>query len=249
MLVCPHCRGENAEEARFCNRCGRELEPLQTAMVSRPQTEGAVSELDMPPPKSPSPVFGVVMLGVLGLAIAGGLTWWVLRPSPAGEAAAADRCVGKFESPLNPYCVEVPEGWRGRTIRTATGALDVFTPIAEEDIGVAVRAGTVVPGVTTGLYAQEIRSTQETAGLSLTDVEGIRVGGEVGATWDFAARDQEGSLVQVRHVVVVRGDVGWRITLEGDRESFEEAALPFQQMLATWTFNYPEAQIGPGQPS
>jgi hypothetical protein len=244
VLVCPHCRGENSEESRFCNRCGRELEPMQMAMVSRERSDGT-TELDMPPPKKPSPVFGIVVLVGLGLAIAGGVTWFALRPEPT--SVAADRCQGKFESPLNPYCVLVPEGWRGRTVRTATGALDIFQPTSQEGVGVAVRAGTVVPGVTTGLYAQEIRSTQETAGLSLTDVQGIRVGGEIGATWDFAARDGEGSLVQVRHVVVVRGDVGWRITLEGERDSFEEALAPFRQMLATWTFNYPAPEGGPGQ--
>ncbi|HJV05355.1 MAG TPA: zinc-ribbon domain-containing protein [Actinomycetota bacterium] len=240
MLVCPNCRGENPEEARFCSRCGRTLEPTHAVLLSRPQTDESTTELDVPPPKKPSPVPGIIALVVLGLALAGGGLWWLLRPDPT-TAARPDACRGRsFQSPLNPYCVEVPEGWTGQTVRTSTGALDTFEPEAEaSNVLVAVRAGSVVPGVTTAIYAQEIRSTQETVGLSLTPVRAIRVGGEIAAVWDFTARDQAGELIQQRHVVMVRGDLGWRITMTGQPPEFEEAIPPFIQLLSTWRFDYP----------
>jgi hypothetical protein len=210
------------------------------AMVSRPRPEeGTGTELDVPPPKQPSPLPGLIVLIVLGLAILGGVTWWLLRPEPA--TTVADPCAGKFRSPLNPYCVEVPEGWTGRTIRTTTGALDTFRPSEENpDVGVVVKAGSVVPGVTTGIYAQDIRSTQEAVGLSLTPVRATRLDGEIAVVWDFTAREQTGELIQQRHVVVVRGDLGWRITLTGDPEKVDEAAVPFSELLSTWRFDYPE---------
>jgi hypothetical protein len=247
VLVCPQCRGENPEEARFCSRCGRALEPLHTAVVSRPRPEEGATELDVPPPKRPSPLPGVLALVVLGLALVGGTAWWLLRSEPT--STAADPCQGKFRSPLNPYCVEVPPGWTGRTIRTTTGALDTFRPSEESpDVGVVVQAGSVVPGVTTGIYAQDIRSTQEAVGLSLTPVRATRLDGEIAVVWDFTARGQTGELIQQRHVVVVRGDLGWRITLTGEPEKVDEATVPFSELLSTWRFDYPEPPPPGGQP-
>jgi hypothetical protein len=220
---------------------------MHAAVVSRPRPEEGATELDVPPPKQPSPLPGILALVVLGLALVGGAAWWLLRPEPT--STLADPCVGKFRSPLNPYCVEVPEGWTGRTIRTTTGALDTFRPSEESpDVGVVVQAGSVVPGVTTGIYAQDIRSTQEAVGLSLTPVRATRLDGEIAVVWDFTARGQAGELIQQRHVVVVRGDLGWRITLTGEPEKVDEAAVPFSELLSTWRFDYPEPPPLGGQP-
>jgi zinc-ribbon domain len=240
MVVCPNCRGENPEEARFCSRCGRNLEPTHVALLSRSPTDETATELDVPPPKRPSPIPGIVALVVLGLALVGGGLWWLLRPEPS-SSTVADPCVGKFRSPLNPYCVEVPQGWTGRTVRTTTGALDTFRPReGDAEVGVVVQAGSVVPGVTTGIYAQDLRSTQEAVGLSLTPVRATRLDGEIAVVWDFTARGQAGELIQQRHVVVVRGELGWRITLTGEPDKVDEAAAPFSVILSTWEFDYPE---------
>jgi hypothetical protein len=212
---------------------------MQTAMVSRPSPGEATTALDVPPPRRTSPLPGIVVLVALGLALVGGTTWWLLRPEPG--PSVADPCQGKFRSPLNPYCVQVPQGWTGRTVRTTTGALDTFRPSEESpDVGVVVQAGSVVPGVTTGIYAQDIRSTQEAVGLSLTPVRATRLDGEIAVVWDFTARGQTGELIQQRHVVVVRGELGWRITLTGQPEKVDEAAAPFAELLSTWRFDYPE---------
>jgi len=101
-----------------------------------------------------------------------------------------------------------------------------------------VRAGEAVPGTTTTQYAQGIRNTQEAFGVTLGPVQTIEVGdGTQAFAWQAAVQLDDGSIVQQRMVALVRDGVGWRITLGGNGETFDEARFALEEILATWDWN------------
>jgi hypothetical protein len=228
VLVCPTCRSENPEESSTCRACGRSLAPGEAPLRRADVREPTEDELDVPAPRAPSrwpavAVLAVVILGASALGI-----WYSGRPGP---------CDGKFVSHLYPYCVSIPAGWTAATTRTPTGALDRFEPRAD-DAAIVVRAGEAVPGTTTTQYAQGIRNTQEAFGVTLGPVQTIEVGdGTQAFAWQAAVQRDDGSIVQQRMVALVRNGVGWRITLGGDGESFDEARFALEEVLATWDWN------------
>ena len=229
MLVCPNCRSENVEGALVCQVCGRSMAPTEAPLrrIER-EEERADDDLDLPAPKPPSrwPIVAVLAVIVLG-AVAAGI-WFSARSEP---------CDGKFISRLYPYCVTVPPGWTAATTRTPTGALDRFEP-RTDDAAIVVRAGEAVPGTTTIQYAQGIRQTQEAFGVTLGPVQTIEVGEDAQAfAWQAAVELDDGSIVQQRMVALVRNGVGWRITLGGNGESFDEARFALEELLSTWDWN------------
>lgn len=230
MLVCPNCRAENVEGALVCESCGRSLAPSDAPLrrVERTEAEPAVDELEVPAPRQTSP-WPIIAVGVVLLAVVVGAgIWYSSRPQP---------CDGKFVSQLYPYCVSVPNGWAAASTRTPTGALDRFEP-QSDGAAVVVRAGEAVPGTTTIQYAQGIRQTQETLGVTLGPVQTIELGdGAQAFAWQAAVQLDNGSILQQRMVALVRNGVGWRITLGADGESFDEARFAFEEMLATWDWN------------
>lgn len=227
MLVCPHCRSENSEDARFCKVCGRELEAVGTLRrpEAREETEDA---LDIAPPK-PAPAWpGIVAIVVVVLGLVGFGIWYGMRPNP---------CEGKSVSRLYRYCITIPQGWTGGSIRTPVGAVDRYSPLAEGAV-VQVRSGQVTPGVTTTQYAQGFRTTEEAAGFSVGPTQTVPVGeGDVAVAWEISATDDDtGALLRQREVVFVRGGQGWRITLSGQAEVFDEARIAFEEILASWAW-------------
>lgn len=225
MLVCPNCRSENAEEARFCQICGRSLEPVGSQLRRSEVTEETEDALDVQPPKQPSAIPGIIAIAVIAVAAVGAGVWYAMRPNP---------CEGKFVSPLYGYCIEIPEGWTGGSIRTPVGATDVYRPRSREAV-VQVRSGEVAPGVTTPQYAQGFRTTQEAAGFTVGPTQAVGVGDEVvGVAWEISGTDSDLGLVRERDVVFVRGARGWRITLAGPAETFDEARVAFDELLASW---------------
>jgi hypothetical protein len=225
VLVCPNCRNENAEEARFCQVCGRSLEPVETQLRRSEASEVPEDALDVKPPKPPSAIPGIIAVVLIVLGALGAGVWFAMRPSP---------CEGKFVSPLYGYCVAIPEGWTGGSIRTPVGATDLYRPRSREAV-VQVRSGEVAPGVTTPQYAQGFRTTQEAAGFSVGPTQTVGVGDQdVGVAWEISGTDSDLGVVRQRDVVFVRGTQGWRITLAGPAETFDEARVAFEELLASW---------------
>jgi hypothetical protein len=231
VLVCPNCRSENVEGASVCQVCGRSLTPGDAALrrVERSEVAGPPEdELDVPPPRPQSRWRAVAVVSLLVLLVAGAGIWYSGRP---------EVCDGKFESRLYPYCVTVPAGWTAATTRTPTGALDRFEPDAA-GAAIVVRAGEAVPGTTTTQYAQGIRQSQEAFGVTLGPVQTLEVGdGTQAFAWQAVVQLDDGSILQQRMVALVRDGVGWRITLGGDSESFDEARFAFEELLSTWDWN------------
>ncbi len=228
MLVCPTCRSENPEETTTCRVCGRSLLPDEAPLGRAEVREPVEDELDVPAPKPPSRWPAVAALAVVILGASAVTIWYSGRPEP---------CDGKFVSRLYPYCVLVPAGWTAATTRTPTGALDRFEP-ESEGAAIVVRAGEAIPGTTTPQYAQGIRQTQEAHGVALGPVHAIEVGdGSQAFAWQTAMQFDDGSILQQRMVALVRNGVGWRITLGGDSESFDEARFAFEELLSTWDWN------------
>lgn len=226
MLVCPNCRNDNPEEAQVCRVCGRSLEPVGMAL-RRPEGAERAEDLDVAPPKPPGAWPGILLLVALVVGIVAAGVWYGVRPEP---------CQGKFVSSLYGYCMEIPEGWTGGSVRTPIGATDRFRT-RDEGAVVHVRSGEVAPGVNTAQYAQGFRSTEEAAGLSVGPTQSVAVGEEsTGLAWEASGEVPELGLVRQREVVVVRGTEGWRITLFGTLESFDEARLALNVMLNTWSW-------------
>jgi hypothetical protein len=225
MLVCPNCRSENVEDARFCKVCGRSLEPVETQLQRTEVGEAAEEALDIRPPKPRSAIPGIITILVLAVAAVGVGVWYAMRPNP---------CEGKFVSVLYGYCIAIPEGWTGGSIRTPVGATDLYRPRSREAV-MQVRSGEVAPGVDTTQYAQGFRTTQEAAGFTVGPPQSVPVGEEdVAVAWEISGTDTDLGVVRQRDVVFVRGTQGWRITLAGPAESFDEARVAFEEILASW---------------
>lgn len=227
MLVCPNCRNENPEEAQVCRVCGRSLEPVGMSMRRPEGAERPDEDLDVAPPNPPSGWPGIVLVVALVVGIVAAGVWYGVQPEP---------CQGKFVSSLYGYCMEIPEGWTGGSVRTPVGAADRFQT-GDEGAVVHVRSGEVAPGVNTAQYAQGFRSFAEAQGLSVGPTQAVAVGEEgTGLAWDASGPIAEPGLVRQREVVVVRGTEGWRITLVGTLDAFDEARLALNVMLNTWSW-------------
>lgn len=230
MLVCPHCRSENAEEATACQVCRRALEPTESHLRRTEGTERLEDEFDLRPSRRPRAWPGILALVVLAAGLGGVWLWFSNRPSP---------CEGKFVSPLFGYCITIPAGWTGGSIRTPVGAIDRYEP-EEPGAEVVVLAGEAVPGTTSEQYAQGIRSTQETLGVTVGPIQSVEVGeGTPAVAWQATVRADDGTILQQRTVALIRNGLGYRILLGGDGSIFDEARFAFEQILSSWGWNDP----------
>jgi hypothetical protein len=228
MIVCQSCRNVNEEGATVCARCGASLEPGHMALlpVRRSEAERPPIQLRQPPPVSkwrPFVVLGVLLLGV---GVVGGAL--LLRPDP---------CSGtNFESDNFGYCLLVPEGWEAGPARFgAQVTLDQFAP-PTESATVVVEAVDLETGTGLEDWSQFVRQRDEEAGLTPGASSETTLDGVGALQWDVTVAPEEGESFQMREVVVVRGDVGWRITLNDVSEGFDTSAVVFQDMLDSWQF-------------
>lgn len=227
MLVCPECRNENPEAAKFCTRCGRALDAAESALRRLERREDA-EEIDIATPKPPNPVFGIVGILAVAVTILVVGAYWLLRPDP---------CEGKQASPQFPYCLEVPSGWEQATqvIREGQQA-DTYAPLSGE-VGILVVAEQVQPGTDTSAYAETQRNQEEARGLFPRPIERLDVAGHDAVAWEITpTMTQGGTLVRELHVALVRGEIGWVISYAGNEESFPRDRDLFQQVLETWSF-------------
>ena len=227
MLVCPNCRNENSEDARFCQVCGRGLDPSAAPMRGQRERAEGTGDLDVPPPRSASVLPLILALATVVVAVVVFSIWYGSRPNP---------CEGKFSSVLFGYCAEIPEGWRGGSQVTAQENIDEFSPNQDEAV-TWVRVREIVdPATQTQQYAQQFRTSQEAEGLDPSRVEAVALDGEQALAWEVTVTTQDGDPLRIREVVIVREDGAWRITLAATEMSYPDARVGFEALLSTWTW-------------
>jgi hypothetical protein len=228
VVVCPACRHVNTEEATVCVQCGTSLEPGFTALLPVRRSETERPPLVVQKPKPPSWWGPVIVIGVLVLGALGAGAAYLLRPDP---------CEGtNFSSENFGYCIMVPDGWEAGPARFgATVTLDQFAP-PTESATVVVEAVDPEAGAALEEWSELVRSRDEDAGLTPGAASETRLDGVGALQWDVTVATEDGDAFRMREVVAVRGDVGWRITLNDVSEGFSTSAVVFQEMLDSWKF-------------
>lgn len=226
MLVCPECRNENPEEAKFCTRCGRSLSATDSSLRRLARREETEEGIDIPVRKLPSPIFGIIGLVAVLVAGVGVGTWWLLRPNP---------CEGKQASSQFPYCVEVPAGWEQATEEIGGQQADTYSP-PSGDAFVLVVVEQVQPGTDTPDYAETHRDREEAGGLFPGPVEETDVGGQEAVSWEVTSTTENGTVVHQLQVALVHSGTGWVITFAGNEESYGRERDVFHQILGSWSF-------------
>jgi hypothetical protein len=226
VLVCPNCRNENLEDARFCTTCGRSLAPEEAAPVRVARREASDEGIDIATPKPPSPVPGLVGLATLIVLTAGIGTWWALRPNP---------CEGKFSSEQFPYCVQIPAGWQQSEEVIQNTPADAFASRTFDPV-VLVFAEPTEPGVETEAFADAQREAQESSGVFPGPLGQREVAGSRAMAWEFTNTVDTGEVLRYRNVVLVRDGTAWTIQFLVERDRFQNAVTQFERMLDSWAW-------------
>lgn len=226
MIVCPTCRNTNPEDAAFCSRCGASLAPGAMTTLAPRRAPAERPPVEIPPPKPPSRARPWVVLGV-ALLVAGGVVGFLLfRPDPCRGA--------DFVSDRFGYCVVTPEGWVAGEARIGDVQLDQFQ-VPSRATTVFVEAVDLAEGTDLAAFGELVRRRDEEAGLLPGPVRETRLDGVDAQQWDVELATGEGEFV-MREVVAVRGEVGYRITLNASAEDFPVHAEDLRRMLASWRF-------------
>jgi hypothetical protein len=212
VVVCPACREMNDEDRAMCQRCGASLEPAMVTLMPR-RDEGTRPPIEIRKPEPPSKWRPLAMLGVLAGVIVGVAIYMAVRPDP---------CSGtNFESENFGYCLLVPEGWEaGPAQFGAAVTLDQFAP----------------PTGSATVVVEFVRQRDEEAGLTPGPASEARLDGADALQWDVSVAAESGELFQMREVVTVLGNIGWRITLNDVQDGFDSSAVAFSSMLDSWQF-------------
>jgi hypothetical protein len=228
VIVCPACRTINEEGLEACTNCGRSLAPGPSIMGASRRTEADRPQLELPPPKQPSKWRPVIVAAVLFLVVAGFGAWRLFRPDP---------CRGtNFASDSFGYCLTVPEGWDAGTAQVGSVALDQFS-LPTESTTVLVEAVDLAEDTGLTQFGDFVRRRDDQAGLSAGPVRSVLLDGVEAQQWDISHTSEAGDAYQLREVVVVRDEVGWRITLNDSADAFEGHAEAFDRMLESWRFS------------
>jgi hypothetical protein len=210
VLVCPQCRKENEEDAKFCSSCGRSLAPGPAAFARPRERAEEEDTFEIPKPRTTSPWVAVAVLGLVVLGGVAATLYATSRPDP---------CRGKYASVFYSYCTTVPKGWVAAPQfdpAAPNGRVDVFIGGAQGPT-MFVRAQTVAPNTTTELYTQIFYSVQQDAQVG--PLEQTAVGGQPALAWTLQVQEEDGGSVRQREVALVRAGVGWRITLRTEAPS------------------------------
>lgn len=226
MLVCPECRNENPEEAKFCTRCGRSMAATDTPMRRLQPREEGEEGIDIPVPKRPSPLVGIIMMVAVAVAAVAVGAWWLLRPNP---------CEGKRASSQFPYCVALPSGWNPATEEIGGQRADTYSPRTGESI-ILVVVEQVESGTNTSEYAQSERDREESSGLFPGPVEEVDVDGQEAMSWEVTSTTESGTVVHQLQVALVRSGTGWVITFAGNEDSYGRHRDIFNSLLRSWSF-------------
>jgi hypothetical protein len=169
----------------------------------------------------------VVILGAIGVIVAGIGLAYLLRPDP---------CSGtNFTSENFGYCVLVPDGWEAGPARFGSDVtLDQFAPPTSAAT-VIVATVDLQQGAALEDFSSFIRQKDEDAGLTPGPAADTNLDGVGALQWDVTV-DAEGETYHMREVVTVRDDVGWRITLNDVQQGFPSSAVAFRDLLESWRF-------------
>jgi zinc-ribbon domain len=226
MLVCPECRNENPEEAKFCTWCGRSLAAAETALRRFKRREDSDEGIEIAIPKLPNPLFSILGVVVAALIAVGVGAWYLTRPNP---------CEGKQASDQFPYCLELPSGWDQATEDLEGQQADTYSPPSGDAL-ILVQAEQVQPGMDTQAYAEAHRDRQEAGGLFPGPLEHADVGGLEAISWEVTTTTEAGTALHQLQVALVRAGTGWVINYVGNEESYPRDRDLFQQVLETWSF-------------
>ncbi|MBI2238288.1 MAG: hypothetical protein HYU54_07180 [Actinobacteria bacterium] len=167
MIVCPQCRQINAEEAEFCSRCGRSLEPGPTFMGPARRTESQLS-VEIKTPQPPSRWRPVILLAAALGIVVGFAAWKLLEPDP---------CRGRdFTSERFGYCLTVPEGWTDGTAQVGNTPLDQFS-VPTEPTTVLVEAVDLPAETDLAQFGEFVRQKDGEAGLTPGPVRAVTLDG------------------------------------------------------------------------
>ena len=227
MVVCPVCREINEEDRGICQKCGSSLEPAATALLPRVQGEPR-QPIELTPPAQPSRWRPLIALGVLVGAALGVGAFVLFRPDPCSDT--------NFESENFGYCLTVPSGWEAGPARFgADVTLDQFAP-PTGSATVVVEAVDLETGTALDAWSQFVRQRDEDAGLTPGPASESTLDGADSMQWDVSVSSEGGNRFLMREVVTVKGDVGWRVTLNDLQSDFDTSAVAFHDMLDSWTF-------------
>ena len=227
MVVCPVCREVNEEDRGICQKCGSSLEPTATALISRAES-GPRAPMEIKPPAQPSRWRPLIVLGIIAGAALGVGAFLLFRPDPCGGA--------NFESENFGYCLTVPAGWEaGPAQFGADVTLDQFAP-PTGSATVVVEAVDLESGTALNAWSEFVRQRDEDAGLTPGPASDSSLDGADALQWDVSVSSEGGDRFLMREVVVVKGDVGWRVTLNDLQSGFDTSAVAFRGMLDSWAF-------------
>ncbi|MDP9295599.1 MAG: zinc-ribbon domain-containing protein [Actinomycetota bacterium] len=225
MIVCPNCRTSNEEHAQFCMTCGRPLDPGPSLRLRREEGPHAPTEIRPPKPPARWPAF--LVLGVLLVGAAGFFGWRVFGPDP---------CRGKFSSSQFGYCLTIPAGWQADQARVGSASLDQFAPPASSAV-VLVAAVDLPTNSGLSLFGSSVRQQDQQAGLQPGEPQATTVGGIPAQQWDISVASQSGGQTfKIREVVVVNGEVGWKISMNDSASAFQSHLASLTEMLRSWRF-------------
>lgn len=212
----------------MCSRCGTSLDPGYSSLLPVRRTESERPQLELHAPNPPSKWRPFVILGVLVASVVGVGVFSLVRPDP---------CAGtNFSSENFGYCVLVPAGWEAGPARFgADVTLDQFAPPTASTT-VVVEAVDLQQDTALEEWSAFVRQRDEGAGLTPGPASETRIDGMGALQWDVTVTSDGGETFQMREVVTVRDDVGWRITLNDLRDTFGTSAVAFRDMLDTWQF-------------
>jgi hypothetical protein len=227
VVICPNCREVNDEDRGLCQKCGNSLEPAATALLPRAES-GPRAPIEIKPPEPPSRWQPLIAIGILvGVALGVG-AFFLFRPDPCGGA--------NFESENFGYCLMVPDGWEAGPARFgADVTLDQFAP-PTGSATVVVEAVDLESGTELNAWGEFVRQRDEDAGLTLGPASESNLDGADALQWDVSVSAPDGDTFLMREVVTVKGDVGWRVTLNDLQSGFDASAVAFRQMLDSWAF-------------
>lgn len=227
MIVCPACRTGNAEDRATCEACGGSLVPGPMALQAR-RAPSERPVIEVPARKPPSRFRPYIVLGAFVLLVAAGIGFATLRP---------DACRGRsFTSEAFGYCVDVPVGWAQAPARFGNGAtLDGFSDV-EGTASILVEAVDLSDATDLDTWTRMVRARDESVGLTPGVATDAVVAGVPAKVWDLTAESEDGTVYRTREVVLVRGAIGWRLTLNETEAGFDDAAAALDDLLATWGF-------------
>ncbi len=229
MIVCPSCRTVNEEDLAFCSKCGRSLEPGPVMLAPRRTDLAERPPMELKAPRKRSKWRPVVILGTMGMVLLSGATFLLLKPNP---------CRGtNFASDNFGYCLSVPDGWVAQPARFGSSAtLDEFAP-PRASATVIVDAADLADGAQLDQWAAFVRQKDQAAGLIPGPATGLTLDGVDARQWDVSITSDSGDEYSMREVVLVRDNVGWRVTLSDRSGGFASSAGTLKLMLQSWRFN------------